>query len=150
MKGFFFFDSVSFIFYLIFSPPSVLGLLDFSLASSLPHSLPPRLPHSLTSASPLPAQEIVSPTRRPKSSLPCVWRPPAQEIVSPPLLYAPAEVHPPVCLAASCARNSKALKKNFLRASRGKRGWGSLEVLVIFSLVAQPGRNVFQMRLELV
>ena len=69
---------------------------------------------------------------------------------SPPLLYAPAEVHPPVCLAASCARNIKALKKIFsapsaqkvkifLRASREKEisfleGGESLEVLVIFKV----------------
>ena len=77
-----------------------------------------------------------------------MWQPPAKEIVRPPLHYAPAQVSGPVCVAASCTRNNKALKKifsapsaqkvkNFLRASREKEisflgGGESLEVLVIF------------------
>ena len=111
----------------------MLGLLDFSLASSsspLLSSPPPRLPPS---------------------------EPPAQEIVRPPLHYAPAQVSGPVCVAASCTRNNKALKKifsapsaqkvkNFLCASREKEisfleGGESLEVLVTFFMTARSHRR---------
>ena len=69
-----------------------LGLLDFSL-------VPPSL--LLSSASPCS-------TRRPKSVPACVW--PAQEIVRPPLLYAPPEVIAGVWAAASWTRYINAFK----------------------------------------
>ena len=80
-----------------------------------------------------------------------MWQLPTQEIIRSPLLYASAEIDITVCVAASCTRNNKALKKifsapsaqkvkNFLRASREKEisfleGGESLEVLVIFLIL---------------
>ena len=71
-----------------------MGLLDFSLVPpALLPSFPPRRLSSML---------------QPRSSLPCFCRPPAQEMIRPPLLYAPAEIQFPVFLPPSCTRNNKA------------------------------------------
>ena len=82
-------------FLFFFAPPSVLGLLDFSL-------VPP--PVSLRVCCGLPAQEIVR----------------------PPPLYAPAEVRGSVCAAAPCTKKSKATSALSAGRSQCPRVCGSL------------------------